>query len=65
MYKLVKKTPKRNTRLDQIRNSTKTESKGINTLCPTRGTVRGDALAAFIDNYSELNGFRELVSSSY
>ena len=52
--KLVKKSPKRNTRLDQIRNSTKNESKGIHTLCPTRWTVRGDALAVFIDNYTEL-----------
>ena len=23
-------------------------------LCPTRWTIRGDALAAFIDNYTEL-----------
>ena len=33
--KLVKKSSKRNTRLDQIRNSTKSESKGIQKLCPT------------------------------
>ena len=43
-----------NTRLVQIRNSTKNKSKGIHTLCPTRWTVLGDALAAFIDNYTEL-----------
>ena len=26
----------------------------MHNLCPTRWTVRGDALAAFIDNYTEL-----------
>ena len=46
--------PKRNTILDQIRNSTKNESKRIHTLFPNRRTVRGDALAAFIDNNMEL-----------
>ena len=40
--------------MDQIQNSTKNESKGIHTLCLTRWTIRGDALAAFIDNYTEL-----------
>ena len=54
IYKLVQKSPKRNTRLDQIRSSTKNVSKGIHTLFPARWTVRGDALAAFIDNYIEL-----------
>ena len=38
----------------QIRNSTKNESKGIHTLCLSRWTVHGDALTAFIDNYTEL-----------
>ena len=40
--------------MDQIQNSTKNESKWIHTLCLTRWTIRGDALAAFIDNYTEL-----------
>ena len=52
--KLVKKSPKRGTRLDQIRNSTKNESKEKHTLCPNRCAVRGDALAAYIDNYTAL-----------
>ena len=56
IYKLTKKSPKGNTRLDQIQNSTKTESKGKHVLCPTRWAVRGDALATFIDNYTELMG---------
>ena len=32
----------------------KKKNEGIHTLCPTRWTVRGDALAAFIENYTEL-----------
>ena len=40
--------------MDQIRNSTKNESKEISSLSPTKWTVFGDALATFIDNYIEL-----------
>ena len=35
---------------------------GIHILCPTRWTVRGDALAAFFDNCSELMDLWGLVS---
>ena len=44
------------TTLEQIRNSKqrKKGSKDVHTLCPTRWTVRRDALAAFIENYTEL-----------
>ena len=53
--KLVKKLSKGNTRLYQIRNSTKNKSKGIHTLRPSRWTVvYGDVFAAFIDNYTKL-----------
>ena len=52
--KLVKKSPKWDTRLDQIPNSTKNESKDKHALCPNRWTVRGDALAAYIDSYTAL-----------
>ena len=34
--KLVKKYTQRDTKLDEIRNSTKNESKGVHVLCPTR-----------------------------
>ena len=54
LCKIVEKLPKGSTRLDQIQNSRKNESKGIHNLCPTRWTVRGDVLAAFIDNHTEL-----------
>ena len=52
--KVVKKSPKRDTRLDQIRNSIKKESKEKHILCPNRWAVHGDALAAYIDNYTAL-----------
>jgi hypothetical protein len=52
--KLVKKSPQRNTKLDKIRTETANESKGVRTLCPTRWTVRGEALASVLDNHSEL-----------
>ena len=41
-----------NETLDQIKVEfqTRNELQGIHTLCPTRCTVRGDALAAFVDN---------------
>ena len=39
--KLIKKSPKRNTKLDDMRRQSKNDSKGIHALCPTRWTVRG------------------------
>jgi len=52
--KLVKKSPKRNTKLDAIRESTENDSKSVHRLCPTRWTVRGEALESFLNNYHEL-----------
>ncbi|XP_068704855.1 zinc finger MYM-type protein 1-like [Montipora foliosa] len=52
--KLVKKSPQRNTKLDKIRAETKNESRGVHAFCPTRWTVRGEALAAVIYNHAEL-----------
>ena len=52
--KLVKKSPQRNTRLDKIRAETKNESRGVHAFCPTRWTVRGEALVAVINNHAEL-----------
>ena len=51
---LVKKSPQRNTKLDKIRAETKNGSRGANAFCPTRWTVRGEALAAVINNHAEL-----------
>ena len=58
--KLVKKSPQRNTKLDKIRAETKNESRGVHAFCPTRWTVRGEALAAVINNHAEL---MELVAN--
>ena len=33
---LVKKSPQRNTKLDEIRNHSKNNTKSIHTFCPTR-----------------------------
>jgi hypothetical protein len=52
--KLVNKSPQRNTRLDKIRSETKNESRGVHALCPTRWTVRDEALASVLNNHDEL-----------
>ena len=52
--KLVKKSPKRNMKLDSIREASNNETKGIHNLCPTRWTVRGEAMHSYLNNYSEL-----------
>ena len=50
----MKKSPQRNTKLNQIREDTKNKSRGVHALCPTRWTVRGEALASVLHNHSEL-----------
>ena len=52
--KLVKNSPQRNTKLDKIRAETKNESRGVHAFCTTRWTVQGEALAAVINNHTEL-----------
>ena len=52
--KLVKKSPQRNTKLNAIREKTENEAKSIHKLCPTRWTVRGEALEAIVENHNEL-----------
>lgn len=52
--KLIKRSPMRNTKLDEIRSETKNESRGIHAFCPTRWTVRGEALASILNNFKEL-----------
>ena len=52
--KLVKKSPQRNTKLDKIREETANESRGVHALCPTRWTVRGEAIASVLNNHDEL-----------
>ena len=52
--KIVKKSPKRNMKLDSIREASNNEMKKIHNLCPTRWTVRGEAMHSYLNNYSEL-----------
>ena len=52
--KLVKKSPKRNTKLDSIRESNENKSKSVHEFCPTRWTVRGEVMESFLNNYEEL-----------
>ena len=52
--KLVKKSPKRSTKLDDIRKEMKNDSKGVQALCSTRWTVRGESLESILNNFDEL-----------
>ena len=52
--KLVKDSPQRNMKLEEIRKTTVNECKSIHAFCPTRWTVRGEALSAISNNHDEL-----------
>ena len=57
--KLIRFSPKRNAAFDRIKieNSAEEESgpsHGIRSFCPTRWTVRGDAIESILDNYDAL-----------
>ena len=51
---LVKKSRKRNTKLDEIRNHSKKDAKSIHTFCLTRWTVRRKTLESILKNHAEL-----------
>ena len=52
--KLVKESPQRNNRLEEIRKTTKNQAKSVHSFCPTRWTVRGETLDSIINNYEQL-----------
>ena len=57
--KLIWFSPKRNAALDRIKIENPAEeesgpSHGIRSFCPTRWTVRGDAIESILDNYEAL-----------
>ena len=53
--KLIKYSPKRNAMLDMIRaDDEHSTGGGIRTFCPTRWTVRGDAIESILNNHSSL-----------
>ena len=54
LCKLVAKSPKRNTKLKDLRTESENTSKTVHTFCPTRWTVRGDSLESILENYEEL-----------
>lgn len=49
--KLVKKSPKRDVKLEEIRKEMGDVASNIRILCPTRWTVRSGALQSILDNY--------------
>ena len=54
LVKLVKFSPKREAMLNWIKEEIDSDSPSIRTMCPTRWTVRAEALASIIANYGEL-----------
>ena len=52
--KLVKLSPKRDLIFKNIRNELVIDQPGLRVLCPTRWTVRADALASILSNYEAL-----------
>ena len=52
--KLIKKSPKRDVIFQKIKNEITCGSPGVRILCPTRWTVRAEALASVSENYQAL-----------
>ncbi len=52
--KLIKKSPKREAILKKNQDDVKVGSPGIRMLCPTRWTVRAEALSSITENYGAL-----------
>ena len=51
--KLIKKSPKRDSKLDEIKSEAKVISvETITLLCPTRWTVRAKSLNSVMSNYT-------------
>ena len=52
--KLIKKSPKRDIIFKKFKDDISTDSPGIRILCPTRWTVRAEALTSIAENYQAL-----------
>ena len=50
--KLIKKSPARGAIFKCLKEEIGCDSSGIRVLCPTRWTVRADALNSILDNFS-------------
>ena len=57
--KLIKKSPHRESILKRLKGEIASDSPGVRLLCPTRWTVKADALKSVLDNYSVLQGLLE------
>lgn len=51
---LIKKSPKRETHLKELRDLSENENRSVHAFCPTRWTIRGLSCQAMIDNYDEI-----------
>ena len=52
--KLIKKSPARDANFKRLKDEVDSDSPGIRVLCPTRWTVRADALQSIVSNFSLL-----------
>ncbi|XP_053398113.1 zinc finger MYM-type protein 1-like [Mercenaria mercenaria] len=62
MSKLIKYSPKRDSKLEEIKQEMSPETPGFRVLCPTRWTVRAASLGSVLENYNVL---QSLWESSY
>ena len=59
LIKLVKKSPCRDAMLQKLKQQMPDDSPGIRVLCPTRWTVRAEALHRILANYEVLQSLWE------
>ena len=55
LIKLLKNSPRRDSCFETLKVEIAPDTPGIRTLCPTRWTVRAEALKSVVDNYEVLN----------
>ena len=60
LSKLIKFSPKRDAAFHKLKAEIQPGSPGVRVLCPTRWTVRADALKSVIDNYAILQDLWEV-----
>ena len=56
IWKLIKKSPKRNTSVQKLKQELAPDTPGFRVICPTRWTVRAASLHSVLDNYEVLLG---------
>ena len=55
LIKLLKNSPRRDSCFETLKAEIAPDTPGIRTLCPTRWTIRAEALKSVVDNYEVLN----------